>query len=525
MRETDNYNFPVPERNDYANIDTIAQTFERIDVEIKRIDVKVDESEQEVDYVKHPAYVDATLSGSNLYTVNLNPMPTEYTKGLGIVFGVTTATALNVQLRVGTLPAKDVLKSNGQVLRGTTANAVYAVRYNPLAANGNGAFILLGERGTGNAQPQDVRKDKTFTNDYGEQTGTLVAYSPYQEIPIDKLQTTHNGGYFGNLSNLVNYGFSGYTAMGPVPIRHDYKNAIIHTNCAGYRSYGAASAGLRYMLMPRNNSAHILELDTEYDILYITQGDSKISKVRAYDYTVYWETPTSITSMSWRGTSVVPGDKGVVSFGEYYAYRYSTTGAKTWEIRHYMDATTITAVTATKSDIILVAGWKYDAGKYVNTIYKFNGATGVQMSASDNWTGGNVQDSIAFMRIDEKNQRFITVSSQGYIQSRSIANIGTIVHVVFNTFSNNAVGVEIDDFGNVYVLSREGSFGYGVAKYSPTLNLLWKCRTMTPELMIGMDIDHTPGLEYPEIYNVTSTGVSGANFSGAKHKQTITIKP
>lgn len=145
MRETDNYNFPVPERNDYANIDTIAQTFERIDVEIKRIDVKVDESEQEVDYVKHPAYVDATLSGSNLYTVNLNPMPTEYTKGLGIVFGVTTATALNVQLRVGTLPAKDVLKSNGQVLRGTTANAVYAVRYNPLAANGNGAFILLGE--------------------------------------------------------------------------------------------------------------------------------------------------------------------------------------------------------------------------------------------------------------------------------------------------------------------------------------------------------------------------------------------
>lgn len=99
----------------------------------------------EADYVKHPAYVDATLSGSNLYTVNLNPMPTEYTKGLGIVFGVTTTTALNVQLRVGTLPAKDVLKSNGQVLRGTTANAVYAVRYNPLAANGNGAFILLGE--------------------------------------------------------------------------------------------------------------------------------------------------------------------------------------------------------------------------------------------------------------------------------------------------------------------------------------------------------------------------------------------
>lgn len=100
----------------------------------------------EADYVKHPAYADATFNGTNLYTVNLNPTITEYTKGLGIVFGVTTTTALNVQLRVGTLPAKDVLKSNGQVLRGTTANAVYAVRYNPLAANGNGAFILLGER-------------------------------------------------------------------------------------------------------------------------------------------------------------------------------------------------------------------------------------------------------------------------------------------------------------------------------------------------------------------------------------------
>ncbi|KUF29990.1 hypothetical protein [Lysinibacillus sp. F5] len=468
--------------------------------------------------VSHIKWIETVGGSANALTATV-PGTTSYKNGLAVSFPATSNSTAAMTLNINGLGAIPIKKANGTAFSNAKANGVYTVRYRA------GAFILQGEGGAGNAQPSDVRKDKTFTNDNGEQIGTLVAYSPYQEIPIDKLNRTYNGGYFGNLSNLTNYGLSGYTAMGPVPIRHDYKNAIIHTNCAGYRSYGADSAGLRFMLMPRNNSAHILELDIEYDILYVTQGDSKISKVRAYDYTVYWETPTSITSMSWRGTSVVPGDKGVVSFGEYYAYRYSTTGAKTWEIRHYIDASTITAVTATKSDIILVTGWKYDAGKYVNTIYKFNGATGVQMSVSDNWTGGNVQDSIAFMRVDEQNQRFITVSSQGYIQSRSVANIGTIINVVYNTFSNNAVGVEIDDFGNVYVLSREGSFGYGVAKYSPTLNLLWKCRTMTPELMVGMDIDHTPGLAYPEIYNVTSTGVSGTNFSGAKHKQTITINP
>lgn len=141
MRETANYNFPVPERSDYAKIETIAQTFEKIDVEIKRIDVKVDESEQEVDYVKHPGYGVTTFS-SPTYSVTLSPAPTQYIDGMGLVLRLNAdQVAGNAAINVNGLGVKSILNTKGFSVTNLKKDAIYSFRYSAA----KGAFILQGE--------------------------------------------------------------------------------------------------------------------------------------------------------------------------------------------------------------------------------------------------------------------------------------------------------------------------------------------------------------------------------------------
>jgi len=89
------------------------------------------------DYVRQPGYAAGTGS-ANAYSVTLNPAPTAYVDGMAVAVKInvdnTGASTLNV---------------------------------NGLGAN------LQGEGGSGNAQPADVLSGKTFSNDDGDQVGTM----------------------------------------------------------------------------------------------------------------------------------------------------------------------------------------------------------------------------------------------------------------------------------------------------------------------------------------------------------------
>jgi hypothetical protein len=120
------------------------------------------------DYVQHPAY--AVASGSaNAYTVTLNPAPTSYVEGMAIALKINTDNTGASTINVNGLGTKAIKKTNGNdVSAGNLkAGSIYTLRYN--GTN----FILQGEGGSGNAQPSDVLSGKTFTNDSGEQTGTM----------------------------------------------------------------------------------------------------------------------------------------------------------------------------------------------------------------------------------------------------------------------------------------------------------------------------------------------------------------
>ncbi|MCI1615970.1 MAG: hypothetical protein LKH86_24710, partial [Heyndrickxia oleronia] len=144
------------------------------------------------DYVNHPAF--AVASGTaNTYSVTLNPAPTGYTDGMAISIKINVDSTGPSTLNVNGLGAVPLKKSNGNDVTNLKANGVYTFRYN--ASTGN--FILQGEGGSGNAQPSDVLSGKTFTNDSGEQTGTMpnngaITITPTttdQAIP----QGYHNG--------------------------------------------------------------------------------------------------------------------------------------------------------------------------------------------------------------------------------------------------------------------------------------------------------------------------------------------
>jgi hypothetical protein len=128
------------------------------------------------DYVKHPAFA-VTTGSANAYEVTLNPAPTAYEDGFGIVVAIHADSTGAATLNVNGLGAIPIKKANGNNVTNLKANGVYTLRYSA------GNFILQGEGGYGNAQPSDVLSGKTFTNDSGEQTGTMANHGAYNIMP------------------------------------------------------------------------------------------------------------------------------------------------------------------------------------------------------------------------------------------------------------------------------------------------------------------------------------------------------
>lgn len=96
-------------------------------------------NELKEDYVRSPGY--ATATGTNTYAVTLNPAPTSYKEGMGIVVKITNASTGAATINVNGLGAKPILKANGLAVSDLKAGAVYTLRYS------GSAFMLQGEGG------------------------------------------------------------------------------------------------------------------------------------------------------------------------------------------------------------------------------------------------------------------------------------------------------------------------------------------------------------------------------------------
>lgn len=123
-----------------------------------------------IDYVKHPAYI-TTTGVANTYVATLNPAPTSYMDGLGIVAKINVASTGASTINANGLGAKPILDSFGNSITagGLKANTPYTLRYESTSQS----FIVQGKGGGGNSVASDLRLGKTATVDTGQIIGTL----------------------------------------------------------------------------------------------------------------------------------------------------------------------------------------------------------------------------------------------------------------------------------------------------------------------------------------------------------------
>lgn len=116
-------------------------------------------NELKEDYVRSPGY--ATATGTNAYAVTLNPAPTTYKEGMGLVVKIPNASTGSTTINVNDLGVKQILKANGLAVSDLKAGAVYTLRYS------GSAFILQGEGGDKkeitDTLVSQIRKDYAIT--------------------------------------------------------------------------------------------------------------------------------------------------------------------------------------------------------------------------------------------------------------------------------------------------------------------------------------------------------------------------
>lgn len=148
-----------------GNVDNTADASKPVSTaQQEAIDLKVSKS----DYVKSPGYATATGT-ANTYAITLDPIPSAYVDGMGIVVKINAENTGASTLNVNSLGAKSILDSKGNAMTAgkLKAGTPYTLRYN--GTN----FIIQGEGASGNATASDLISGKTATVDAGEITGTL----------------------------------------------------------------------------------------------------------------------------------------------------------------------------------------------------------------------------------------------------------------------------------------------------------------------------------------------------------------
>ena len=141
----------------------------------------------------HTPYAVAT-GAANTYAVTINPAPGAYTEGLAVAAKINVDNTGASTINVNGLGAKSIKKPNGNdVSAGNLkTNSIYTFRYN--GTN----FILQGEGGGGTAVAADVLTGKTFTNDVGEQTGTMPNRGTVNYTPGTTNQAVASGYHSGS---------------------------------------------------------------------------------------------------------------------------------------------------------------------------------------------------------------------------------------------------------------------------------------------------------------------------------------
>jgi hypothetical protein len=119
-------------------------------------------------FTLHTPYVVSAGTGT-AYTATLTPAPT-LVKGLSLRLEIHADNTGSATVNVNGLGAKTIKKGNGGLLSAGNlkTGSVYTLVYNGTD------FILQGEGGSGNAQPAEVLSGKTFSNDTGDQTGSMT---------------------------------------------------------------------------------------------------------------------------------------------------------------------------------------------------------------------------------------------------------------------------------------------------------------------------------------------------------------
>ncbi|RCX13273.1 hypothetical protein DFR58_11891 [Anaerobacterium chartisolvens] len=313
---TTNLNLEKPDENDNFRRQVINENMNKIDAAVA---AKADKSQIQgmlADYVRQPGYAEATGS-ANAYLASLNPAPAEYASGMGIAVKINVINTGASTINVDGLGAKSILDSKGNAMTAgkLKSGSIYSLKYNGIN------FILQGEGGGGTAGAGDVLGGKTFTNDVGDQTGTMVNRGSVTITPGTANQAIlagyHNGGGYvkgdtnliaGNIKNGVNiFGVTGELEMSAGnAIIYEAREIIdtsdtlpekmreVTVNYKGYyrvefylRSYGSA---LVYAQIRANNSVVIEKSVTNNGGVYCSED-------------IYLSAPGTITLYLWTSSS------------------------------------------------------------------------------------------------------------------------------------------------------------------------------------------------------------------------------
>lgn len=137
------------------------------------------------DYVRQPGYT-VTTGSANTYAASLNPAPTSYTDGMGIVVKINAANTGASTINVNGLGVKAIVDGKGNTLTAgkLRLNGTYSLKYNTTSGN----FILQGSDSSGNATPADLLAGKTASTDAGDITGTMPNIN-YNTAPVAVVAT------------------------------------------------------------------------------------------------------------------------------------------------------------------------------------------------------------------------------------------------------------------------------------------------------------------------------------------------
>lgn len=155
------------------------------------------------DYIRSPGY--ATTAGTaTAYTVSLTPTPTTLPDGFGITIVPHVNNGANPTLKIGSLAALPLKSQSGEAF---AAGKLISGKPYTFRKVGSDFLADSGSGSGGDAQPQHVLAPHTFSNENGEQVGTM----------IDRGETNLNASFSGTAFIPEGY-YNGLGRVLPPPV-------------------------------------------------------------------------------------------------------------------------------------------------------------------------------------------------------------------------------------------------------------------------------------------------------------------